>query len=208
MNIGPNIRTLRTRAGMTQEQLAGQLGVTYQAVSRWETGANTPDISLLPALATVFDVSIDALFNDQSALPPLSLDHIPDDDTIRVIQLRGRRLIDVAQTFSPDCPPIEIAFPRNCNDATQYFKVEVHGHVIADGSINGDVVAHMSVNCADINGTVRCQGDITVSNIHSLADIHCAAVKDCYRITCRDVHCSGDIHVAQICHGQTSEMKT
>lgn len=208
MNIGQNIRTLRTRAGMTQEQLAGQLGVTYQAVSRWETGANTPDISLLPALATVFGVSIDALFNDQSALPPLSLDHIPNDDTIRVLQLRGRRLIDVARTFSPDCPPIEIAFPRNCNDATQYFKVEVHGHVIADGSINGDVVAHMSVNCADINGTVRCDGDITVSNIHSLADIHCAAVKDCYRITCRDVHCSGDIHAAQICHGQTSEIKT
>ncbi|MBQ8717777.1 MAG: helix-turn-helix transcriptional regulator [Clostridia bacterium] len=208
MNIGQNIRTLRTRAGMTQEQLAGQLGVTYQAVSRWETGANTPDISLLPALATVFGVSIDALFNDQSALPPLSLDHIPDDDTIRVIQLRGRRLIDVAQTLSPDCPPIEIAFPRNCNDATQYFKVEVHGHVIADGSINGDVVAHMSVNCADINGTVHCQGDISARDINSLGDIHCATIKDCRRISCRDLHAAGEIRAASITHSKMNDPPT
>ena len=206
MNIGQTIKALRTRAGLTQEQLAGQLGVTYQAISKWETGANTPDISLLPTLATAFGVSIDTLFSDQPALPPLSLDHIPDDDTIRVIQLCGRQLIGVDCTVSPTCPPIEIAFPHDCNDQTQYFKVEVHGHLIADGSINGDVVAHMSVNCADINGSLRCQGDISARDINALGDIHCAAVKDCYRITCRDVHCSGDILAAQICHRPSDEI--
>ena len=51
MKIGENIRTLRQRKGLTQEQVAQQLGVTYQAVSKWENGTNTPNIALLPEIA-------------------------------------------------------------------------------------------------------------------------------------------------------------
>ncbi len=204
MNIGSNIKMLRTHSNLTQEQLAERLGITYQAVSKWETGANTPDIALLPDIAAVFGVTIDTLFTGVPSLPAALCD-IPDDGVIRVVQLRGRQLIGVDRTFSPDCPPIEIAFPRNCNDQTQYFKVEVQGHVIADGSINGDVICHQSIHCADINGTVRCEGDISVSNIHTLADMHCAAIKDCYRITCRDIHCNGEIHAASIHTGQVEK---
>lgn len=54
MKISSNIRTLRQRKGMTQEQIAAHLGVSYQVVSKWETGANTPDILLLPDLAVLF----------------------------------------------------------------------------------------------------------------------------------------------------------
>ncbi|MBQ7336886.1 MAG: helix-turn-helix transcriptional regulator [Clostridia bacterium] len=202
MNIGNNIKALRTQAGLTQEQLAEHLGVTYQAISKWETGANTPDISLLPGIAAVFGTSIDALFAKEPALPPITFDDIPDDDTFRIIQLRGRKPVKVDRTFSPDCPPIEIAFPRNCNDQTQYFKVEVQGHLIADGSINGDVICHKSIQCADVNGMVRCEGDISAHVVNTHADIHCAAIKDCYRITCRDIRCGGDVHAASIHTGQ------
>ncbi len=59
--IGKNIQTLRKQNGFTQEELAGRLGVTYQAVSKWENGATAPDISLLPELAAVLGTSIDAL---------------------------------------------------------------------------------------------------------------------------------------------------
>ena len=205
MNIGQNIKALRQQAGMTQEQIASRLGVTYQAVSRWETGANTPDISLLPTLAAVFGTSIDALFGIQpSRSTPLPED-IPDDGVLRVIQLRGRQLVRVDRTFSPDCPPIEIAFPHDCNDRTQYFKVEVHGHLIADASINGDVVAHMSVNCADINGSLRCDGDISARDINALGDIHCAAIKDCRRISCRELHAAGEICAVNITHSKTDD---
>ena len=111
-------------------------------------------------------------------------------------------MIGVDCTFSPTCPPIEIAFPHDCNDQTQYFKVEVHGHLIADGSINGDVVCHKSIQCADVNGTVRCEGDISAHAINTHADLFCTTIKDCYRITCRDIHCSGDVHAASIHTGQ------
>ena len=202
MNIGQNIKALRQQAGMTQEQIASRLGVTYQAVSRWETGANTPDISLLPTLAAVFGTSIDALFGIQ---PPRSTplpEDIPDDGVLRVIQLRGRQLVRVDRTFSPDCPPIEIAFPRNCNNETQYFKVEIHGHVIADGSINGDVICRQSMQCGDINGTVRCEGEISARDINTHADLHCAAIRDCRSIRCRDLHYSGEINAAQLIHSE------
>lgn len=62
MNIGEQIKKLRQQKGVSQETLAQHIGVTAQAVSRWETGITAPDISMLPSLAYYFQVSIDALF--------------------------------------------------------------------------------------------------------------------------------------------------
>ena len=61
LNIGTKIKELRRRDGRTQEALAEALGVTNQAVSRWESGGSYPDMELLPALADFFSVSIDEL---------------------------------------------------------------------------------------------------------------------------------------------------
>lgn len=63
MNIGNQIKTFRLEKKVKQEELAEYLGVSTQAVSKWETGASTPDISLLPGIATYFGVSIDELFS-------------------------------------------------------------------------------------------------------------------------------------------------
>lgn len=63
MELGKKIRQLRLRAGLTQEQLASALGLGPQSVSKWETGAALPDITLLPLLAETFGVSIDDLFD-------------------------------------------------------------------------------------------------------------------------------------------------
>ena len=63
MEIGNKIKQLRYKAGMTQEQLAAQLGISAQSVSKWETGVAMPDITLLPLLAESFGVSIDELFD-------------------------------------------------------------------------------------------------------------------------------------------------
>ncbi len=62
MEIGNQIKALRTRKGVTQEALAAHLGVTAQAVSKWERNAATPDIELLPQLSAYFGVTIDELF--------------------------------------------------------------------------------------------------------------------------------------------------
>jgi transcriptional regulator with XRE-family HTH domain len=61
MDFGDQIRDLRRREGLTQEQLAQRLMVTRQAVSNWERGSNLPDIETLIRIATTFDVSLDRL---------------------------------------------------------------------------------------------------------------------------------------------------
>ena len=62
MEIGNQIKALRLRRGTTQEALAQHLGVTAQAVSKWERGAATPDIGMLPDISAYFGVTIDELF--------------------------------------------------------------------------------------------------------------------------------------------------
>lgn len=61
INIGENIKNLRTARGDTQEKLADALNVSPPAVSKWERGEALPDITLLPPLAEYFGVSVDKL---------------------------------------------------------------------------------------------------------------------------------------------------
>ena len=192
MNIGNNIKQLRQQKNLTQEQLAEKLGISYQAVSKWETGANTPDIAFLPKIAALFGISIDALFSDHI------MDHsdihsfMQDDDIIRVVQIRGRKILKVSSIFSPNEPPIEIAFPHNCNNETQYFKVEVYGHLITDSSINGDVICHQSIHCSTINGDVKTNGNIDVKELNG-QKILCNNITDCYKLHAKNVECTGNI---------------
>ena len=58
IKIGGFLKDLRKEKGITQEQLAEKLGVSGRTISRWETGNNMPDISLLVEIAEYFDVSI------------------------------------------------------------------------------------------------------------------------------------------------------
>ena len=61
--IGETIKELRKAKGISQEALSNILGVTFQAVSKWETNVTTPDVSLIPSIASYFGVSIDELFD-------------------------------------------------------------------------------------------------------------------------------------------------
>jgi transcriptional regulator with XRE-family HTH domain len=63
LSIGEVIFKLRKEKGITQDQLGNFMGVSTAAVSKWESGISYPDITLLPTLATFFNVSIDKLMN-------------------------------------------------------------------------------------------------------------------------------------------------
>ena len=84
MELGNQIKSLRLSKGLTQEALAEQLGVTAQAVSKWERNAALPDIGMLPQLSVLFGVTIDQLFA------------IPDEDRLDRIQnmLWDERVLD------------------------------------------------------------------------------------------------------------------
>lgn len=73
-NIGVKIAELRRAHNMKQDELAEMLGVTPQAVSKWENGASMPDISLLPKIAQIFGTTIDDLFSaDNTAKPDVQI---------------------------------------------------------------------------------------------------------------------------------------
>ena len=61
--IGENLLTLRKRSGYSQEYVAEKIGVSRQAVAKWENGETTPDLPNTAALAQLYDVTIDDLVN-------------------------------------------------------------------------------------------------------------------------------------------------
>lgn len=63
LKLGEKIKSLRKQRDISQEVLADYLGVTFQAVSKWETGTAMPDVALIPAIASFFGVSTDELFD-------------------------------------------------------------------------------------------------------------------------------------------------
>lgn len=63
ITMGKRIRELRAARHMTQEQLAELIGISFQAISKWETGIALPDITLVPRLAQIFGVTTDELFS-------------------------------------------------------------------------------------------------------------------------------------------------
>ena len=67
-NLWDNIARLRRERKITQEELADFLGVTKAAVSKWENRQTTPDILLLPQLASFFEVTIDELVGYEACL--------------------------------------------------------------------------------------------------------------------------------------------
>ena len=61
-SIGSTIKCLRKAKGVTQDEMAQSLGITYQSISKWENNITLPDITLLPGIAAYFGVSMDELF--------------------------------------------------------------------------------------------------------------------------------------------------
>lgn len=69
MTIGKRIKELRIESGLTQEALASKIGVSFQAVSKWENGRSQPDLGTLSLLSKTLNVSIDYLINGQDFSP-------------------------------------------------------------------------------------------------------------------------------------------
>ena len=104
LNLSENIMRLRHERKITQEELADFVGVTKAAVSKWESGKSTPDILLLPKLASYFDVTVDELMGYE---PQLSKEQI-------------RRIYgELCTTFAKE--PFQEAIARVRNYTHQYY---------------------------------------------------------------------------------------
>ena len=65
--FGDNLKRLRKEKELTQETLAEFLGVSFQTISKWERGETYPDITMLPVIASFFNVTIDDLLGVDKA---------------------------------------------------------------------------------------------------------------------------------------------
>ena len=107
--LSDNLRRLRQKKGCTQEQLAEQLGVSPQSISRWECGATLPDVLSLPAIAAYFCVTVDDLFREGAQAYRHEADRLSSlyqatrerDDFIRADN-EYRRLMDSGNHTSED----------------------------------------------------------------------------------------------------------
>ncbi len=192
MILGNKIAELRKEKSMTQEALANKLGVSNQAVSKWEANQSCPDIQLLPQIADIFGVTLDSLF-DREVEQEISYvsceNHMTgetiqveakekhdfpweDDGKLRAVVYIGHKLVQ-----AQDCTETsEITFTYNgaALDIISSFSVtcdDVEGNVTANGSVTCDVVggnvkAAGSVTCDEVNGNVDAGGNVTCDEIN------------------------------------------
>ncbi len=107
INLADNLKRLRTAHGITQETLADFIGVSSQAVSKWERGDGLPDITILPSIANYFDVSLDEL---------LGMEELRKTDKLEQMLAHHRRLRSTAGKTEEDVAllrEILALFPNN-----------------------------------------------------------------------------------------------
>lgn len=71
--IGQNIASYRKKAGMTQEELSEKIGVTAQAISKWENDLSYPDLEIVRNLAGIFGITVDQLLNGEDSVPAVQV---------------------------------------------------------------------------------------------------------------------------------------
>lgn len=121
--LGLKIAYYRKLNGLTQEKLAEKVGVSTQAVSKWEQQLSCPDIMLLPEMANIFRITIDELFGlslEKETVYSLIEDvPWPDDGLVRIALYDGKKLMDQSD--------------YRCNEGINVINFAFHG----DYNVNG-----------------------------------------------------------------------
>ena len=109
MDFANNLIELRKKAGLTQEKIADNLGITRQAISKWESGTSLPDAEMILKLCAVLDVTPNQLLGGTAANPPLSpktknpnLTFVMSSVFLMVIFL-GNLALFISYTFNTNC---------------------------------------------------------------------------------------------------------
>jgi len=223
--LAENIQTYRKRCGMTQDELAERLGVTFQAVSKWENAKCAPDIAFLPTMADLFGCTIDALFS-RTCMARSDVEFgLPweDDGVIRGVVFEGRTLLQAKDGVTNQ---FTFAMQGDVKDVHSECNITLHGDAAGDctatggsifcaGDIGGSCTAtggsvscegDICGDCQTAGGSITCEGDICGScsvaggSIFCEGDIcgDCTAGGDvtCAGDICGDIHFGGTVHRA------------
>lgn len=217
--MGARILRRRKEKGLTQEALANKLGVSNQAVSKWEGDVCCPDLQLLPLLADTLELSLDELFGRESKEKPTQkaeadsqilpiAAELPweDDDSIHAVLFQGHRLLQPKQgslfrhdKYDEIRKTVELHFSGTAQDIYSDFSV-----VCTDSTISGSVRAGDGVTCTDVGGDVTAGDDVTCGNVGGNVSandsVRCGEVKGNVRasdsVTCGDI--SGSVSAERV----------
>lgn len=214
MTLGNKIAELRKAKGMTQEALANALGVSNQAVSKWEANQSCPDIQLLPQIADIFEISLDNLFGrevqgEQQDDIVIKIDNVNVEDmpgnvviTKEVVKKEFEALYDLPWEDDGVLRAViyigqKLVMAQDCSEENEIV-FEYNGPAlniessfsVTCGDVEGNVSAGGDVECDDVAGHVTAGGDIQCDsvegNIEAGGDVTCDAVEG-------SVHASGDV---------------
>ena len=186
--IGTTIAALRREKGLTQDALAAQLGVSAQAVSKWENGLSCPDILMLPEIAEFFGVSVDTLFGRESvnAAAPAPVESVvyhdlpwsDDERTLHAVLFLGHKLVGHTPfsrgtreranvEFHYDGPALDIKsdFSVTCGANTTVGGNVTAGDAVQCGDVRGNVNAGDSVTCGSVGGSVRAGDSVECGDV-------------------------------------------
>ena len=147
MNITLNeqLKKLRKKKGNTQEDLANHLGITVQAVSKWERGEGYPDITLLPAVSAYYNVSIDELLGVGQAEREKKIEAYRERDTVLFREGKSAERVALLREALAEFPhEMRLVYDlmyalqaKNCSD--DYDEIIMLGERILDESTDNDL---------------------------------------------------------------------
>ena len=186
LRMGARIARYRKENGLTQEALANRLGVTNQAVSKWEGDVCCPDIQLLPELADALGLSLDALFGRKTPEPPAAekvkeetspigiVEELPwaDDESLHAVLYQGHRLLQSEGiperngggllhllAGRRDAQQVVLRFTGTARDIYSDFAVH------CEGEVSGSVQAGDGVACGNVEGNVSAGESVRCGNV-------------------------------------------
>lgn len=156
--IGRQISMLRKQKGVTQEDLASYLGVSNQAVSKWEANTCYPDIQLLPQIAEYFNTDINVLLLGGVADSKTTSESkfFPDDNKLRIAIFRGNTMLK-----NTEDQMIHVTLEEALSDKD--LNISILGDAQVNGDVNGGVSAGGDLVCEGVSGGVHAGGDIQIN---------------------------------------------
>lgn len=209
--FGKKFKEYRKKLGLSQEELSERLGVTSQAISKWECARSYPDLEMLVHIAGFFNISLDELLKGQSPetseyVPSENAQRIlglPEDDALRVVLCKGNRLLN----FEEGCNGIKI--PLKITGRVE--QLEIRGSATIDGDVYGNVSAGGSVSCDNVDGNVSAGASIGCDNVggnvsagtsigcdNITGNVSCGGSLGCDNIRGNIKYCGGNISCEKI----------
>lgn len=227
ISIGENIKILRKNMGIGQEILANAVGVSVQAVSKWETGQSLPDVGIIPDIAKFFGVSIDSLFFGENAADMKSDKlSLPDDDKLYIVQVRNGKILDRNKWDCNSRIKLAVDSFEGTLNAEIWGNADIKGDVggnvnagngvacqnvggsvnagngVACGNVGGDIDSGNSVACGNVGGEINAGGNVNCGDVSGSvcagSNIRCGEISDCERLSCETLYAKGSIKCGSI----------